>query len=48
MLGLLVLSEKGIVPIGWSWLVILGTLLTFTGGRVLSPVLDGPAGERRS
>jgi SSS family solute:Na+ symporter len=40
MLVLLVLSEKEILPIGWSWLVILGTLLTFTGGHVLGPVLD--------
>jgi len=37
---LLVLSEKGIFPIGWSWLVILGTLLTFAGARVLAPLLD--------
>ncbi|MBL8023068.1 MAG: hypothetical protein JNK54_02140 [Elusimicrobia bacterium] len=35
-LVLLVLSEKGILPMGWSWLVILGTLLTFGLGYLLS------------
>ena len=29
---LLLLSEKGIFPLGWSWLVILGTLATFAVG----------------
>jgi solute:Na+ symporter, SSS family len=32
MAALLLLSEKKILPLGWSWLVILGTLLTFLGG----------------
>jgi solute:Na+ symporter, SSS family len=29
MLALLILSEKGIIPLGWTWLLLLGTLLTF-------------------
>jgi solute:Na+ symporter, SSS family len=40
MLVLLVLSEKRIAPVGWSWLVIVGTLLTFAGGLLLAPLLD--------
>jgi len=38
---LLVLSEKAIIPLGWSWLVIIGTLGTFGLGWVLAPALDG-------
>jgi len=38
---LLVLSEKGILPLGWSWLVIIGTAGTFGLGWVLAPALDG-------
>ena len=34
MLVLLVLSEKGILPLGWSYLLILGTGLTFATGWV--------------
>jgi solute:Na+ symporter, SSS family len=40
MFTLLLLSEKGILPLGWSWLVIFGTVLTFAGGYLLGPVLD--------
>jgi Na+/proline symporter len=40
MFVLLLLSEKGIIPLGWSWLVILGTVFTFAGGYVLGPMLD--------
>ena len=29
MLALLILSEKNIIPLGWTWLLLLGTLLTF-------------------
>ncbi len=32
MLVLLILSEKGILPLGWTWLLLLGTFLTFTAG----------------
>jgi len=38
---LLVLSEKAIIPLGWSWLVIIGTVGTFGLGWVLAPALDG-------
>jgi solute:Na+ symporter, SSS family len=29
MLVLLILSEKKIVPLGWTWLLVIGTFLTF-------------------
>jgi Na+/proline symporter len=29
MLALLILSEKQILPLGWTWLLLLGTLMTF-------------------
>jgi SSS family transporter len=32
MLSLLILSEKGIFPLGWTWLLLIGTFLTFTTG----------------
>lgn len=38
---LLLLSEKGFIPLGWSWLVIIGTAGTFGLGWVLAPALDG-------
>lgn len=34
MLALLILSEKGIIPLGWTWLLLLGTFLTFTTGWI--------------
>ena len=34
-------SENGILPLGWSWLVIIGTAGTFGLGWVLAPALDG-------
>ncbi|MBI4676888.1 MAG: sodium/solute symporter [Elusimicrobia bacterium] len=37
---LLYLSEIKALPLGWSWLVILGTLGTFGLAWLLSPVLD--------
>jgi SSS family solute:Na+ symporter len=37
---LLYLSENKILPLGWSWLVIIGTVGTFGLGWVLAPVLD--------
>jgi SSS family solute:Na+ symporter len=42
-LGLLVLSETGAVPLGWSWLVILGTVGTMVLAWALAPFLDRPA-----
>ncbi len=38
---LLLLSEGGYLPLGWSWLVIIGTAGTFTIGWFLAPALDG-------
>jgi SSS family transporter len=32
MLVLLILSEKNILPLGWTWLLLLGTFLTFSIG----------------
>jgi SSS family solute:Na+ symporter len=37
---LLILSEKGVFPLGWSWLVIIGTAGTFLGSWALAPILD--------
>jgi SSS family solute:Na+ symporter len=34
MLGLLILSEKNIVPLGWTWLLLTGTWLTFVTGWI--------------
>lgn len=35
MLILLILSEKKIIPLGWSWLLLIGTFLTFGLGWLL-------------
>ncbi|MBI4056909.1 MAG: sodium/solute symporter [Elusimicrobia bacterium] len=40
MATLLVLSEKKIIGLGWSWLIVFGTLSTFVLGYVLGPLLD--------
>jgi hypothetical protein len=32
MLILLILSEKNIFPLGWTWLLLIGTFLTFATG----------------
>ncbi len=40
MLALLILSEKKLIPLGWTWLVVLGTFSTFGGAWVLAPLLD--------
>jgi len=45
MLCFLLLSEKKIVPLGWSWLLLLGTLLTFAGGFLLGPRMDRAPGS---
>ncbi len=39
--ALLLLSEYGVLPLGWSWLVIIGTAGTFGLGWALAPALDG-------
>ncbi len=45
---LLVLSEMKILPMGWTWLIIIGTLGTMTLGYVLGPVLDKDCGAQRA
>jgi SSS family transporter len=39
-LALLVLGETGIVPLGWSWLVIFGTVGTMALSTALAPLLE--------
>jgi len=39
-LTLLVLGETGVLPLGWSWLVILGTIGTMALSAALAPLLD--------
>ena len=39
-LVLLVLAESGMIALGWSWLVILGTVGTMALAALLAPVLD--------
>jgi len=34
----LYLSEKGLAPIGWSWIIVIGTISTFTLGWFLAPL----------
>ncbi len=34
MLALLILSETNIIPLGWTWLLLLGTSLTFGIGWI--------------
>ena len=44
MLVLLILSEKNIFPLGWTWLLLIGTFLTFAAGYLLGekPSSAGP------
>jgi len=37
---LLLLTEKGIFVVGWTWLVLIGTFGTMAMGYVLGPVMD--------
>ena len=37
---LLTLSEMHIYPIGWTWLVLIGTAGTFAIGYLLGPLLN--------
>jgi len=39
-LGLLILAETGVIALGWSWLVILGTAGTMALAALLAPTLD--------
>jgi solute:Na+ symporter, SSS family len=40
--ALLVLSEMGILPLGWTWLLLIGTAGTFAIGYFLGPRMDRP------
>ncbi|MFA6091622.1 MAG: sodium/solute symporter [Elusimicrobiota bacterium] len=42
-LFLLILSERGILPLGWSWLVILGTFMTLSVSWLFSSAAVTPA-----
>ena len=39
-LTLLIMAETGVVPLGWSWLVIFGTIGTMVLAVLLAPLLD--------
>ncbi len=41
MAVLLFLSKTGRIGLGWSWLIVIGTTVTFALGWLLGPVLDG-------
>ncbi len=43
MLVLLILSEKKIVPLGWTWLLVIGTFLTFGIGWLFGEKGEGKA-----
>jgi SSS family transporter len=41
MLVLLILSEKNIFPLGWTWLLLIGTFLTFATGWIFGEKAEG-------
>jgi hypothetical protein len=43
MLVLLILSEKQIFPLGWTWLLLIGTFLTFAAGWIFGEKATSPA-----
>jgi Na+/proline symporter len=42
---LLILTEKNIFVVGWTWLVLIGTFGTMGLGYVLGPIMDGDKRE---
>ena len=42
MLVLLILSEKQIFPLGWTWLLLIGTFLTFATGWIFGKKAASP------
>ncbi len=42
---LLILTEKKIFVVGWTWLILLGTFGTFMTGYLLGPLLEKPKKE---
>jgi len=47
MLVLLILSEKEIIPLGWTWLLLIGTFLTFTTGWIFGKKAESAAPSSR-
>jgi Na+/proline symporter len=43
MLVLLILSEKNIFPLGWTWLLLIGTFLTFATGWIFGKKGESPS-----
>ena len=43
MLVLLILSEKNIFPLGWTWLLLIGTFLTFATGWIFGQKAESTA-----
>jgi len=43
MLVLLILSEKQIIPLGWTWLLLIGTSLTFATGWIFGKKAESAA-----
>jgi len=42
---MLYLSEHGRLNVGWSWMIVIGTVLTFSLGWLLGPLFDKPSGR---
>jgi SSS family solute:Na+ symporter len=47
MLVLLILSEKHIIPLGWTWLLLIGTFLTFATGWIFGEKAESAAPSSR-
>jgi solute:Na+ symporter, SSS family len=45
MLALLILSEKAIIPLGWTWLLLIGTFMTFGTGWIFGKKAANPGTE---
>ena len=43
MLVMFILSEKHIFPLGWTWLLLIGTVLTFATGWIFGTKATSPA-----
>jgi hypothetical protein len=47
-LALMLLSHFGLVPLAWSWLIVIGTAITFVLGYLLGPLMPGSIAKNRS
>ena len=45
---LLILTEQGVLRVGWTWLVLFGTFGTMTLARVLAPIMDAGRPDQRA